>query len=146
MADITVTASQLRILESIEARTITAFASVAIDKGEACYVKSDGTAALAQADDVTTGPAVGIATHDAAIGEPVTLLHYGRLAGYTLGDPGTLVYLSEATAGALADAEPDGSGEFVQPIGRVMEMTDGTGTEYLFVDIDVAFAPVAIAE
>lgn len=145
MADITVTASQLRILESIEARTITAFASVAIDKGEACYVKSDGTAALAKADDVTTGPAVGIATHDAAIDEPVTLLHYGRLAGYALGTPGTLVYLSETTAGALADAAPDGNGEFVQPVGRVMEMTDGTGTEYLFVDIDVAFAPDAIS-
>lgn len=145
MADVTVTASKLRIMESIEARTITAFASVAITKGQACYVKSDGTTALGKADAVATGPAVGIATHDAAAGEPVTLMHYGRLAGYTLGTPGALVYLSKATAGALADAAPTGTNAFVQPIGRIMEMTDGTGTEYLFVDIDVAFVPVALA-
>lgn len=144
MANITVAASQLRILESIEARTITAFAAADIDKGEACYINSSGLAALAKADSVTTGPAVGIATHDAAAGDPVTLLHYGRLAGYDLGTPGTLVYLSETTAGALADAEPDGNDEFVQPIGRVMEMTDGSGTEYLFVDISLTFEPVAL--
>src|SRR5690606_9211859 len=109
-----------------------------------CYIKDDGTAALAQADAVTTGPAVGIATHDAAAGQPVTLLYHGLLAGYALGDPGTVVYLSETTAGALADAAPDGNDEFVQSIGRVMAMTDGSGTEYLFVDIDLAFVPVAL--
>lgn len=145
MADVTVTASKLRILESIEARTITAFAASAITKGQACYIKSDGTAELARANAVSTGPAVGIATHDAVAGQPVTLLHYGRLAGYTLGNPGTVVYLSDATAGALNDAAPDGNGEFVQPIGRVMEMTDGSGTEYLFVDIALSTVVVGIS-
>ena len=145
MADITVTAARLRILESIEARTITAFAGAAITKGQACYITSTGTAALAKADAVATGPAVGIATHNAASGQPVTLLYHGRLAGYTLGDPGTIAYLSETTAGALADAAPDGNNEFVQSIGRVMEMTDGSGTEYLFVDINLAFVPVALS-
>lgn len=145
MADVTVTASKLRIMESIEARTTTHFAASAITKGQACFVKTNGDAELGKADAVATGPAVGIATHDAAAGEPVTLLHYGRLAGYTLGNPGALVYLSKATAGALADAAPTGTDAFVQPIGRIMEMTDGTGTEYLFVDISLTFIPVALA-
>jgi hypothetical protein len=144
MADVTVTAANLRIIESIEARTITAFAAAAITKGQACYINSSGNAALARANAVATGPAVGIATHDAAAGASVTLLYHGRLAGFTLGNPGTLVYLSETTAGALADAAPDGSPEFVQPVGRVMEMTDTAGTEYLFVDINLAFLPVAL--
>lgn len=144
MADIAVTAAQLRILESIEARTVTMFAAVAITKGQACYENSSGLAALARANAVATGPVVGIATHDAAANEPVTLLYHGRLAGYTLGTPNTLAYLSGATAGALADAAASGTGAFVQPVGRVMEMTDGTGTEYLFVDINLAFLPVAL--
>lgn len=146
MADLTVTAAQLRIIESIEARTVTLTAAAAITKGQACYENSSGLAALARANAVATGPALGIATHDAPAGSPVTLLYHGRLAGFTLGTPGTLVYLSETTAGALADAAPDGNNEFVQPIGRVMEMTDIAGTEYLFVDINLAFAPVALTD
>lgn len=144
MADVTVTAAQLRIIESIEARTVTAFAAVAITKGQACYINSSGDAALARANAVATGPVVGIATHDAAVGRPVTLLYHGRLAGYTLGTAGTLVYASGAVAGALADAAASGTGAFVQPVGRVFEMTDTSGTEYLFVDINLAFLPVAL--
>ena len=145
MADVPVTAANLRIIESIEARTVTALAAVAITKGQACYINSSGLAALALATGVATGPAVGIATHDAAAGRAVTLLHYGRLAGYTLGTPGALVYLSDQNAGALNDTPPAATDEFVQPVGRIFEMTDTAGTEYLFVDIDLAFAPVELA-
>ena len=78
-------------------------------------------------------------------GRAVTLLHYGRLAGYTLGTPGAFVYLSDQNAGALNDTPPAATDEFVQPVGRIFEMTDTAGTEYLFVDIDLAFAPVELA-
>jgi hypothetical protein len=90
---------------------------------------------------------VGIASTSVAAGSPVDVLYHGRLAGYDLSgvDPGDTIYLSKATAGALADAAATGTDAAVVPIGRVFTMTDPDATKFLFVDISFGFVPVALA-
>jgi len=133
MADLTVTAAQLRPIESIELRTVSMIAAEAITKGQAVYQNTSGNAALADASaSGTVATLVGIATEDAAAGRAVTVLHYGRLAGYTLTglNGGAAVYVSD-TAGALADA----AGTVSKIVGRVFRMNDIDRTKFLFVDV-----------
>lgn len=144
MADIAVTAARLRILESIEARLIPMIADEAIDKGEVVYRKTNGRAGLARANAVGTSKVVGIATTSVPAGSAFEALYHGRLAGYTLGDPGTTVFLSAATAGALADTETTGATNVLVAVGTVHSMTDGSGTEFLFVDIPQNANPAVI--
>jgi hypothetical protein len=96
-------------------------AGEAIAAGDLCYIKSDGkiwlsTGAAANA----AAEVIGIAAQAASSGAPVTLFHdvtfhYG--AGMT---PGAKIYLSGATAGALADAASTGGSK---PIGYVVDAT-----------------------
>ncbi len=96
-------------------------AGVAIAAFDACYIHSDGTVRLSNGTAADTLAEVdGYAAHASASGEPVTLLEgidvrYG--AGLT---PGTKLYLSAATAGALADAATTGGSA---PIGKVLDAT-----------------------
>ena len=96
-------------------------AATAIVAGDACYINSAGRAALS---DGTAADALakvrGFAAMSAAAGEAVTLLtdvefRYG--AGLT---PGTDLFLSAATPGALADAATTGG---TAPIGFVVDAT-----------------------
>lgn len=144
MADIAVTDANVRIIESIEARLIPMVASVAITRGTAVYRTTAGLAAPARANAVATAKVVGIATTTAAAGTTFEALYHGRLAGYTLGDPGSTVHLSVATAGKLADARATDQNNVVVPIGTVHTMTDGTSTKYLFVDIPQNADPVGL--
>lgn len=96
-------------------------AGEAIAAGDLCYIKSDGkiwksTGAAANA----AAEVIGIAAQAASSGSPVTLFHdvtfhYG--AGMT---PGAKIYLSGATAGALADAASTGGSN---AIGYVVDAT-----------------------
>lgn len=147
MADIAVTAARLRIIESIEARLIPMIAGEAITKGQAVYRATDGTAMLAQGDAVGTAKVVGIATKNAAAGVAFEALYHGRLAGFDLSgvDPGETVFLSAATAGAVADTAAAGTGNVVAAIGTVHSMTDVAGTKFLFVDVPQNAVPEALA-
>lgn len=92
-----------------------------IAAGDACYIKSDGkvwksTGASANAAAQVDGFAMG----GAVLNEAVTLvfdvnLRYG--SGLT---PGARVYLSGATAGALADASSTGG---TAPVGFCVDAT-----------------------
>lgn len=146
MADLTVTAAQLRIMESIEARLIPMIADEAIDKGEVVYRKATGRAGLARGNAVGTSKVVGIATTDVAAGTAFEALYHGRLAGYGLGsvDAGSTVYLSAATAGAVADTETTGATNVKVPLGTVHTMTDGTGTKFILFDIPQNAEPAVI--
>jgi hypothetical protein len=96
-------------------------AAVAIAAGDACYINSSGQAALSTGAAANAAAKVrGFAAMAAAAGEAVTLLtnvefRYG--AGLT---PGADLYLSGATAGALADAASTGG---TAPIGFVVDAT-----------------------
>lgn len=96
-------------------------AGEAIAAGDACYIKSDGTVGLATGAAADAKARVrGFAAVDAQSGEAVTLYRGVRFrygAGLT---PGTDVYLSGATAGALADTASTGG---TASIGFVVDAT-----------------------
>lgn len=146
MADITVTAAELRPIEVIEARLIPMIAGDAVTKGQVVYRKSTGLAGVAKGDAVGTSKVVGIATTSAAAGTAFEALYHGRLAGYGLAsvDAGKTVYLSAATAGALADTATTGATNVLVAIGTVHTMTDGSSTKFVFVDIPQNAEPAVI--
>jgi len=96
-------------------------AGEALAAGDACYIKSDGKVWKATGAAANAAARVfGYACAAASVGEAVTLawdvrFRYG--AGLT---PGANVYLSGATAGALADAASIGG---IEPIGQVVDAT-----------------------
>ncbi len=147
MADLSSTAANLRILEGIEARLIPMIADETIAKGDAVYRKTNGKAAKARGNGVSTAKVVGIATSDAAAGQPFEALYHGRMVGYDLSgvNPGSTVYLSAATAGKIDGAIVTGTGNVVAGLGTVHAMTDVGGTRFIFFDIPQNAAPVALA-
>lgn len=146
MADITVTAAELRPMEVIEARLIPMIADEAIEKGQAVYRKTNGRAGKAQANGVGTAKVVGMATTSVPAGTAFEALHYGRLAGYGLSavDPGSTVFLSAGTAGAVADTATTGATNVLVPLGTVHTMTDGSSTKFVFFDIPQNAVPAVI--
>lgn len=147
MADLTVTAANLRELDAVEGRRIPMIAGATIAKGQVVYRGTNGRAALALGDDVDTAKPVGIATTSVVAGQAFEALFWGRLVGYDLAalDPGATVYLSAATAGAIDGAAVAGAGNVSVPLGTVHTMTDVAGTKFLFVDIPQNAVPVALA-
>jgi predicted RecA/RadA family phage recombinase len=146
MADLSVTASRLRFMEGIEARMIPMIADEAIAKGQPVYRKTNGRAAKARANAVGTAKVVGVATSDAAAGEAFEALYHGRMVGYDLTgvNPGSTVYLSAATAGAVDGAVVAGTGNVVAALGTVHTMTDVSSTRFIFFDIPQNVTPVAL--
>lgn len=84
-------------------------------RGQALYVKSDGTYGLAIGNDAAKCRVVGFAHADYAIGDPV-------FVDVTLTTPqsstvaGTIYYLSATTAGAITSTRP-GSGFYNVQVG-----------------------------
>lgn len=146
MADLTVTTARLREGEAVLGRRLVVVADEAISRGQAVYQKTNGRAAKARANAVGTAKLLGIATSDAGIGQTFEALFEGILFGYDLSsvNPGVTLYLSAATAGALADTKTTGTGNIVAPVGIVRTMTDVGGTKFLYVHIAQSTDPVAL--
>ena len=122
MADITVTAAKVGLVETEPAKTRNYIAAVAITKGQAVYQNTSGKAALADASAGGTAQFRGVALNGAAAGDAVTVAEDATLEGFAVsglnGD--AIVYLSN-TAGALATD----AGTTSVACGRVVAMTDG---------------------
>lgn len=148
MADLTVTVADVRVLDINQVHTISTKAGEALTRGQPVYDDTTtGRAKVGRGNAVATAKITGIAVNDAAIGQPVTTLHYGRMDGFDLSGvaPGTTIYLSVSAGGKLADAAAVGTGNVVVPIGTVKVSPDQGGTKYLFVDIrQSAATPVAL--
>lgn len=134
MADLTVTAAKVGLVDPIKAIVWTGIAAAAITKGQACYIDSNGKIAVA---DATTAGGLfqfrGVALNAAAAGQAVAIVKEGAVYGFTLsGAYSSPVFLSE-TAGALADATPAGTGTAVV-CGVVMPLSDKDLTKVLYVD------------
>ena len=90
--------------------------------GNAVYVHTDdGEVAKAQADAVTTMPAIGVVMADANANNPVKVLVqgvYNDSNGFG-GDltEGAIMYVDDDTAGLVTATIPDADGEFVQRVG-----------------------------
>lgn len=142
MADVALTAANISPVNETQPEISTMIAAAAITAGQLVYQDTNGKADLAQADDTATIQTVrGIALNAAAAGRPVNVLERGSVYGFTLTsiDPGTQIFASAATAGAVANAAATGAGNFVVPIGEVRSIFEGgTGVKVLRVAINEA--------
>jgi len=122
MTDIVVTAAQVAMLDPIKCITRSYLAGVAITKGQAVYIYTDGTVKLCDANGSGTYQFRGIALNTVGIGQAVEVLHEGEVGGFTVAgmNADAVVYVSN-TAGALATAA--GTTDIVA--GRVVCLTNG---------------------
>lgn len=147
MADLTITAAEVRPIEVIENRNRTVIVDQDTTIGQLLYRKTNTRAGIARGNAITTAKLLGIATSNAVAGYPVECLFWGRIAGFDLAavDTGATVYLSAATAGNISDTAPSGTGNVVVPIGTVDCYTNPAKTKFLFIDIPQNATPGALA-
>jgi hypothetical protein len=135
MADITVTAAQVRRVYPDRDEVYDFTAGVAITAGAAVYVDTTtGKLGLADASAAGTAQVRGIALNSAAAGETVAVLMKGVVAGFTLaGDYDSRVYLSNTDSGILGDA----AGVVSVIVGRVIRANDSSATKLLLVNTNI---------
>jgi hypothetical protein len=131
MADITVTAAEVAVVFPDWAEIYNVIAAEAITAGQALYQKTDGTYALADASFENSAQVRGIALEPASVGEGLSMLKEGIIAGFSLATYDDPVYLSD-TAGALSTT----AGTVLVRVGRVMGLADRDLTEVLYVEAD----------
>jgi hypothetical protein len=105
-----------------------------ISKGDAVYATGtvgNNTFSIrkAQANSSATMPALGLAYQAFALNEEGLIVTFGRADGVNTDDfqVGETVYVSAATAGALSNVKPYGSGDLIQNIGLVVKGHPSTG-------------------
>ncbi len=125
MADISLTAVQIRALTENGARIRNFTAGAAITIGQAVYIAADGDVEPADANAGTPAEqAIGIAVESydgetsIAAGGPVSVCVLGPVSGFSGMTPGDVLYVSE-TVGAIADA----AGAFSRIIGHAESAT-----------------------
>ena len=129
MADITVTAALVGLVDPMKADVRSYIAAATITKGQAAYITTSGTVGVADADDTGTRQFRGIALNGGAAGQAIDVCHEGEVYGFTLaGNANALVYLSN-TAGALATAGSVGGTTVVA--GRIVCLANKDLTKVL---------------
>jgi len=132
MADIALTAAQVRPIDVSKCEIYDFIAAVTITQGQAVYLLTAGTVGLADANASAPAPQfLGIALNGGGAGAAIAVFKRGRLAGLTVSgmNAGAKLYLS-TTAGALADAATG----TLAPVGMVVTMPDSTPTKVAFID------------
>ncbi len=109
MADISLTAAQIRPLVANGAVLRSYKAGAALTVGQAVYLASDGDVEPADANAVASARAIGIVVESRdgetsiASGDPCTVCVFGPVSGFSGMTPGANCYVSD-TAGKVADA------------------------------------------
>lgn len=128
MAVVASTAAQVRPVLPETAEIIDAVAGAAVTAGQAVYWNTSGNLVLSNAGVAGTAKFAGIALNTVGIGQAVSVLKRGYLAGYTLTQAyGAKLYLSN-TAGAVDDA----AGTVSVLIGAVAAMPDASRTKVAY--------------
>lgn len=132
MADITVTAAQVGMVDPEKCVTFDGIAAEAITKGQPLYQVTTGKFGVADANAANKQQVRGIALNAAGAGQAVTMLIRGAAYGWTLTSQAydTPLFLSD-TAGALADA----AGTLNVPVGLVTSLADPSLTKVIYFDI-----------
>ncbi len=135
MADITVTAAKVGLIDPDKAEVIPVVCAEAVTAGQVGYQTSSGTFGVADANAAGKQQARGIFLKSAGAGQGNSLLIKGRVAGFTLTQAyDAVVYLSD-TAGAVGDA----AGTMTVRLGRVCAMSDKPDyTKSIMFDFDWA--------
>ena len=131
MGDITVTAARVAVVFPEQAEIYNVIAACDLTEGLALYQTTRGTYAPAQADVLGARQFRGVSLEAAHIGETISMLKRGILAGYTTATYDDEVYLSD-TAGAFSTT----IGTLVVKCGRVMGLSDRAKTEVLYIEAD----------
>lgn len=111
-------------------------ANEAITKGDAVYVSGELAGLplvnLADADDSTKMPALGLAATTVASGSALQIIQTGRLTGFDTSSftAGDALYVA-TSSGALVNYRPSASNELVQKIAQV-ENSDVSGNIIIF--------------
>lgn len=127
MADITVTAAQVGLVDPMKATVRSYIATETITKGQAVYILTTGKVGVADANAAGKQQFRGIALNGGGAGQAIDVCHEGELYGFTLaGNADSLAYLSD-TAGSLADA----AGTMTVRVGRVECLSDKALTKVL---------------
>jgi ribosomal protein L18 len=153
MADLTATAAQVAPVNETQPIITTMVSAAAVTAGQLVYETTAGKGNLARANATGTVQTLrGIALQSVAANRPFNVLEKGSVYGFDLSglNPGAAVFASAATAGALADAAPSTSGQFVAAVATVRGIPEGpngaTIVKVLYVDVDTAHAAyVAVA-
>lgn len=103
----------------------------AADEGMVLYVPSSGHVDLAQANNVLTAGAIGLAFADTVITATgdympegqITKADWTSVTGSVTLTPGAVYFLSISTAGGLTATPPSAAGETVVRIGRALSTT-----------------------
>lgn len=133
MADVTVTAAQVGLVDPDQAETYQAIAAATITAGQAVYRDTAGKVDLADASVAGTAETRGIALNGGGAGQAISVCRRGQLYGFDLSSQAydAPIYQSD-TAGALADA----AGTVSNEVGLVEALTDGsTLTKVLWVNL-----------
>jgi hypothetical protein len=99
-------------------------AEVAIAQRDVVIVSSADSVSPAQADDVNSSICIGFAVEAADAAAPVVIRNEGVVPGFSGLTPGARYYLSAASAGAITDVAPSGSGEVVFQVGIAKSATE----------------------
>lgn len=128
MADITVTAAQVGLVDPVKSLVRSYLAAETITKGQAVYITTTGTVGVADANAAGKQQFRGIALNGGGAGQAIDVLHDGEVYGFTVSglNAGVLAYLSD-TAGALAD----GAGTMTVAAARVVCLADKDLTKVL---------------
>jgi hypothetical protein len=131
MADITVTAAQVAVLQPETAEIYDFIATEAITAGQAVYMLTTGKVGVADANAAGKQLFRGIALKSVGAGQAVSVIKQGMIAGFTLTSQNRDVplYLSD-TAGALADA----AATKLVRAGRVVALSDNSLSKALYVE------------
>lgn len=126
MTALTVTKKNVSPLPGAIVREFIAGSAVGV--GELVFMASDGFVDPTDADAATALATIGICVaagnegaEAAAVGDPVSVVIFGPVTGFSGNTPGDLVYAS-ATAGEIDDAVP-ATGDYLLIVGVVISTT-----------------------
>lgn len=132
MADIALTASQIAVVDPMEAHIEVFTAGVTITAGQFLYgIVSSGKVGLADEDaSAEASWVLGMALDGATAGNAVQVLRQGKVYGFTLASHAYWLPCSlSATAGALLD-----TGATTNIVARVVPLSDAAMTKVLEVN------------
>jgi hypothetical protein len=126
MTALTVTAKNVSPLPGAIVREFIAGSAVAV--GDLVFMASDGFVDPTDADNATALATIGICVaagnegaEAAAVGDPVSVVIFGPVIGFSGNTPGDLAYASP-TAGEIEDAAP-ATGDYLVIVGVVISTT-----------------------
>lgn len=122
MANITVTAASVKLLNENEVIKIRGTVGATVTPGQPVYLDGSNGWKPADADAAASGMARGIALSDNfgstsfASGTVIDIVIFGRVGGYASMTPGGNVFVS-LDAGRLDQTAPPNSGDFIFAVG-----------------------------